>query len=287
MPIDTSRPTEPRQLALQLDFPAQEPDASAVPTSAPAAASTPAPAPGAKGRRRIQLRQQPLEYALLRSKRRTIGFMIDEHGLRVTAPRWVSLGEIENAIHEKQSWILNKLNERRLHAAQLAPPMIWEDGASFPYLGRGIRLRIVSGQLDGVVFDEALRELRLCLPGDASVQRIKDRVLGWLQAQARALFAQRLELYAERLGVRYQGFALSSAQTMWGSCSANGRIRLNWRLMHFALEQIDYVVVHELSHLKEMNHSPRFWATVQSVFPEFENARKTLRQRGQETLPAF
>jgi predicted metal-dependent hydrolase len=80
---------------------------------------------------------------------------------------------------------------------------------------------------------------------------------------------------------------LSSAITQWGSCTVGGKIRLNWRLIHFALPMIDYVIAHELSHLREMNHGPRFWATVQSIFPEFEAAKKVLRDSGPETLPAF
>ena len=84
-------------------------------------------------------------------------------------------------------------------------------------------------------------------------------------------------------GVRYTRLALSSAQTRWGSANANGSIRLNWRLIHFALPTIDYVVAHELAHLREMNHSPRFWDVVRSVLPEFERARGELRS---DALPS-
>ncbi|HEX8954995.1 MAG TPA: SprT family zinc-dependent metalloprotease, partial [Burkholderiaceae bacterium] len=118
-------------------------------------------------------------------------------------------------------------------------------------------------------------------------QQLKDRVLSWLQQRARAIFAERLPLYAEKLGVRYRSFALSSATTQWGSCTAEGKIRLNWRLIHFSLPLIDYVIAHELSHLREMNHSPAFWATVQSVFPEFQEARKALRAHAPDSLPEF
>ncbi len=109
----------------------------------------------------------------------------------------------------------------------------------------------------------------------------------WLQAEAKRVFGERLPVYAQRLGVSYRQFAISSATTHWGSCTADGRIRLNWRLIHFALPLIDYVIAHELAHLREMNHSPRFWATVQSVFPEFKAARKILRDRSQETMALF
>jgi predicted metal-dependent hydrolase len=108
-----------------------------------------------------------------------------------------------------------------------------------------------------------------------------------LQGEAKRVFAERLAIYSEKLGVQYSSFALSSASTQWGSCTADGRIRLNWRLMHFALPNIDYVVAHELSHLREMNHGPQFWTTVQSVLPEFEIARKALRDHESHQLPEF
>lgn len=244
--------------------------------------------PVPNGKRRIHLQEHALDYALRRSKRRSIGFLIDDDGLRVTAPRWVSVAEIESAIREKQRWIFAKLNERRERSArQLQPQMQWRDGAALPYLGADLTLRIVSDQSAGIRYDETARELTVCLPADAGEQQLKDRVQGWLQMQAKRLFAERLPIYAEKLGVAYQSFALSSAMTQWGSCTADGRIRLNWRLMHFALAQIDYVIAHELSHLREMNHGPRFWATVQSVFPEFEAAKKALREHAPETLPIF
>ncbi|MFJ3044542.1 YgjP-like metallopeptidase domain-containing protein [Herbaspirillum chlorophenolicum] len=242
----------------------------------------------ADGKRRIQLGEHTLDYALLRSKRSTIGFLVSDEGLRVTSPKWVTLAEIENAIREKQRWILSKLNERRERSARrLQPQMQWCDGATLPYLGADITLRIRAGQRAAVYLDEDARELNVSLPADAGEQQLKDRVQGWLQARAEELFGKRLIVYAEKLGVTYRSYALSSATTQWGSCTADGRIRLNWRLMHFALPLIDYVIAHELAHLREMNHGPQFWATVQSIFPEFEIAKKALRDSAPETLPIF
>lgn len=245
---------------------------------------TPIPA----GHRRIRFDDLVLDYRLLRSKRKTIGFLIDDDGLRVTAPRWVTLTDIEAAISSKQQWIFRKINEQRERSVRrLQPPMEWRDGATLPYLGTEIRVRVADAAASGIRFDEGARELHVSLPASASEQQLKDRVQGWLQSEAKRVFAERLALYADKLGVTFKSFALSSATTQWGSCTADGRIRLNWRLMHFALPNIDYVVAHELSHLREMNHGPQFWATVQSVFPEFEMARKALRDHEPNTLPLF
>ena len=240
------------------------------------------------GHRRLRLDEHTLDYRLLRSKRRTIGFLIDDEGLRVTAPRWVTVAEIELTITEKRAWIFKKINEQRERSVRrLQPPMEWRDGARLPYLGADIVVRIADAANTGIRFDEQTRELHVSLPASATEQQLKDRVQGWLQAEAKRVFAERLNIYASKLGVTFKGFALSSASTQWGSCTADGRIRLNWRLMHFALPNIDYVVAHELSHLREMNHGPQFWATVQSLLPEFETARKTLRDHELASLPAF
>lgn len=303
MPLKLLRqtPPDPQQLALQLDFfsaqPATQPavDQPAPdhhrpsPPEAPPLFPSPAGGDGVSARRRrLQVGDHVLEYRLLRSKRRTIGFLIDDDGLRITAPRWVTVAEIESAIREKQRWIFSKLTERRERSARrLQPQMQWVDGASLPYLGAELTLRIISAQSSGIAWCETSRELTINLPPDAGEQQLKDRVQGWLQGEARRIFGERLPVYAEKLGVRYQSFALSSATTQWGSCTAAGRIRLNWRLIHFAQPLIDYVIAHELAHLREMNHSPRFWATVQSIFPEFEAARRSLRDSGPESLPIF
>ena len=119
--------------------------------------------------------------------------------------------------------------------------------------------------------------LHVGLPQTAAPEQIRDAVQSWLQRQARRIFEQRCAHFAERLGVRMRRLSLSSARTRWGSASADGSVRLNWRLIHFGLSTIDYVVAHELAHLREMNHSPRFWDVVRSVVPDYERARGTLK----------
>ena len=242
------------------------------------------------GQRQLQLGSKPIDYTLQRSTRRTIGFVISDSGLRVTAPRWVLLRDIELAIRSKEAWILAKLEQRKERAVERARhQMQWRDGARLPYLGGALTLRVrpASTKKAAVHHDESTGELAVHLPDGAEEQALKDTVKAWLQRQAHALFAQRLPLYAMRLGVQYCAFKLTSARTQWGSCTAAGIIRLNWRLVHFGQAQIDYVIAHELAHLREMNHSPRFWALVESVFPDYAAARKVLRERGPEMLPAF
>ena len=237
-------------------------------------------------KRRILIDDDLLEYDLQRSARRSIGFLINAHGLRVTAPRWVTIADIESAIQEKRNWIRRKLNERHERTRQQPPKQIrWEDGSRFHYLGEDITLRITLGTSAGIHFHTESRELTVHLPLDGGEQHLKAQVQRWLQHEARRVFLQRLPVFAEQLGVRYHSMSLSSANTRWGSCNSFGKIRLNWRLIHFSPMIIDYVIAHELAHLREMNHSPQFWAIVKSVFPEMETARQQLRQHHVADLP--
>jgi predicted metal-dependent hydrolase len=237
--------------------------------------------------RQIVLGARTLDYRLKRSTRRTIGFTIDGTGLAITAPRWVTITDIESAIAEKEKWIFKKLGEWMTRTEQRALPRIdWKDGAQFPYLGRTISISIGSA-CNALRFDADAGVLSLALPTLADQQQIKDRVQGWLQTEAKRIFGERLPVYAAKLGVEFRAYALSSAATRWGSCSSEGKIRLNWRLIHFPVPIIDYVVAHELAHLREMNHSPRFWKTVESIFPEFREARHTLKHHPPELLPAL
>ena len=280
------------QAVLQLALPLFEPliqPARNVRPEAPAAPLPPAarpvvprsdpepPSPSVRGtsRRVAVLEGHAVEYELRRTRRRTIGFCIDDTGLRVTAPQWVALAEIENALRDKERWILRKLVEWRDHARRRERLTVrWEDGAQVAVLGQPVRMR-----LDPSARSIALNgdTLHIGLPAGADAEQMSDAVQAWLQTRARALFAERLAIYGPQLGVTPSRWRLSSARTRWGSCAADGSIRLNWRLVHFPLDIVDYVVVHELAHLREMNHGPRFWATVQAVLPEFETARRQLK----------
>jgi predicted metal-dependent hydrolase len=244
-------------------------------------------APDGSKLRSLVIGSRTLHYALKRSARRSIGFAIDSTGLTITAPRWVTLADIETAITEKQRWIFTKLIEWQTRVEQRALPKVdWKDGAEVPYLGQPVRVKLGAPQ-GTLAFSAADSALQVPLPLQADPQQIKDRVQGWLQSEAKRVFGERLAIYAEKLGVNYRAYALSSAATRWGSCSSDGKIRLNWRLIHFPLSIIDYVVAHELAHLREMNHSPRFWQTVESIFPEFREARQTLKSHPPELLPTL
>ena len=239
--------------------------------------------------RSLRLQGVPVAFSLVRARRRSIGMSVGPDGLSVRAPRWTSLNEIDQVLLARADWIVRKLHESRERHTQLEQTRIdWRDGAVFPYLGGLLRLRLdpshgfsavgaalaeAQGPHDGPL----LRELRIALPVDASAAQIRDATQAWLMRQAKALFEERLNHFAPQLQVRWTRLALSNADKRWGSAKSDGSIRLNWRLMHFELPVIDYVVAHELSHLRVMNHSARFWQTVGSVMPDYPQRRKKLK----------
>ncbi len=255
-----------------------------------------APAPADLSRhpratRELVLDAGRIAFLLKRSRRRSIGFVVGADGLSVSAPKWVGLREIDAAVREKSTWIVARLAEQRERAARLeAARIVWEEGAALMFLGRPIRIvldarsGLAAGEVvlddDEVDDDAAMRQLRVGLPSDAGPERLRDAVQSWLQREARAVFEARCRHFAERLGVRVTKLSLSSAATRWGSANANGAIRLHWRLVHYPMATIDYVVAHELAHLREMNHGAKFWRLVASVVPEFETARVQLRGEG-------
>ncbi|MEO5732743.1 MAG: SprT family zinc-dependent metalloprotease [Rubrivivax sp.] len=256
----------------------------------PSVSETPPPQAGflhPQSQRRIVLDGHPVGYELRRSRRRSIGFVIGVEGLTVSAPRWVGHGEIDSALREKGGWILRKLQEQRERAQRLdAARVDWRSGTTIPFLGRSVRL-VLDHRTSGAVLQNDPANppsLHLGLPPTAAPAQIRDTVQSWLQRQARRIFEERCALFAPRLGVRMKRLSLSSAATRWGSASADGSIRLNWRLVHFGLPVIDYVVTHELAHLREMNHGPAFWDVVRGALPDFESARGALRN---EVLPVF
>ena len=119
--------------------------------------------------------------------------------------------------------------------------------------------------------------LHVALPHCAAASQIRDAVQAWSMRQAKRLFTERLDHFAPLLKVRWTKLSLSNAGTRWGTAHSDGSIRLNWRLIHFSLPVIDYVVAHELSHLRVMDHSPRFWDTVRTVIPDFARLRSQLK----------
>ena len=235
-----------------------------------------------RARREVLLGDAVVAYAFERARRRTIGFSVGPDGLSVRAPHWVTLGAVDAALREKAGWIVRKLEESRERQARTEQGRItWADGAGLPYLGGTLTLVLdpahrFAGR-GAALAGERRDQLAIALPHSAAPAQIRDAVQAWLLRDARRHFTERLDHFAPLLGVRWTSLRLSSANTRWGSAKADGSIRLNWRLLHYRPAIIDYVVAHELAHLRVMDHSPRFWDTVSTVVPDYAVLRSHLR----------
>ena len=236
-----------------------------------------------ESQRSILLEHQIVPYLLRRSTRRSIGLSIDRRGLRVAAPQRANLADIEALIVHHAHWVLQKLSAS--HARENQARLEIADGVHLPFLGQSLHIHLTQGQYCAQWHEHApdAPQLSLSLPAHVNASRAVEKAL---RDKALLIFAQRLAFYAPLLAVKLPPLALSGAKTRWGSCSRKTGIRLNWRLIHFPVHLIDYVVVHELAHLHEMNHSPRFWALVQRFCPDYRALRRELQQIA-ATLPRW
>ena len=231
------------------------------------------PASSAEAVHRIDIAGTAVSYRLRRSARRTIGLSIDQRGLRFSPPHGARLGDIETLIRQHGQWVLEKLAAWRERPPAETFRIV--DGMQLSILGQALTLTVTP-------------------IGRARWQLVGDRLHLWpsstvnpnillkkaLQEIARQHFAERLAHYATLLGASPPPLRLSSARTRWGSCNHKGMISLNWRLVLMPRAVVDYVVCHELAHLKEMNHSPRFWSVVEQLSPDWKARRLELRQLG-------
>ena len=215
---------------------------------------------------------------LRHSSRRSFALQVDHRGARVAVPHGTPVAAAEQFVRAHGDWLLARLAQQSTQASDTV--FIACDGALFPLLGKAARLRTghagrsTQWRLAADGCDE------LWLPASAGsahlVRALRKRALAW--------FGSRVEEFCHRLGLARPAVGLSSARTRWGSCSLRSGIRLHWRLIHLTPDLIDYVVAHEVAHLVEMNHSPRFWSVVESVYPDWQDARRRLREQG-ATLP--
>lgn len=237
-------------------------------------------------------------YQLRRARRRSIGFSVRAGALVVTAPDWLPMARIETALQHRADWIVRKLAESReqLDRAEAAR-MRWRCGAALLVHGRLCAVRVVDPHAPPVATSPSAADatalhgnagdhadgtataalLRVALPSDAAPEHIRDAVHALLLVEARRRFTERLDHFAPQLGVRWTRLTLSNAATRWGSASVDGSIRLHWRLIQVEPDLLDYVVVHELAHLRVMDHSPRFWAVVHGVLPQHKELRRRLK----------
>lgn len=217
---------------------------------------------------------QQIPYQLELRPRRTVGLKITQQGLVVHAPKRIVVHQLNKILQDKSGWILNKL---ALREANMIEPIQWQDGEHLLFLGQDITLQVIETKAKSTIQLNA-NQLVVSVKDATNHTIVAKKAMQWLQQQAYEDFVRRVEIFATKLGVRPPPVALSNAQSRWGSCNSRGQVRLNWRLIQATPQIINYVVCHELAHLKEMNHSSRFYAVLAQLFPDYVEAEKLLKQ---------
>lgn len=220
-----------------------------------------------------------IEYSYRHTSRRTLAISVHpDLSVSVRAPSGVAPDRIRRKIAEKGAWIEKSRRDRELYLPKL-PPRRYVSGETHRYLGRQYRLRIVRGT------EEMVKCLRgyiwVGIPGEEDPVKIKSLVDNWYLTRAAWVFKERQEVCSEkaaRVGIAAPTPMIRKMVSRWGSCSPKGRITLNLALIRAPKECIDYVIFHELCHLKERHHGPRFWALLRRLVPEFDEIRRRLNQ---------
>jgi predicted metal-dependent hydrolase len=225
--------------------------------------------------RRIALAGEPVDYRLVRARRRTIGMHVAADGLVVRASRWVTIGDVEATLREHAAWILRRLAEWRAQRRDVLPD-VWTSGAPILFQGRDLTLDLRASPQTSIAAD--LVNVTVLHPNPDDEQEVAASVGRWLRAEALAFAEPRVAASAARLGAGTPTVRLSNARSEWGSCNRKGEIRLSWRLIQLPPELAQYVVAHEVAHLIELNHSPRFWALVEALHPAYAKARRALAE---------
>ena len=224
------------------------------------------------------LGEREVEFVLKRSRRRrSIAFSVDGNGLVVSVPWNASDSRIRRSMDGAADWILGKLDEWSGYETR---EQRWADGERLAFLGRDLTLKVVADAelLPPVLHDQWC--LQITVADATSETRIREAAIGWYRRHAARNFSERIARYAAAMQLPAPRMFLSNARTQWGSCNSKRQVRLNWRLVQAPQEVVDYVVVHELAHLVEMNHSKRFWQIVERHFPDHLAARHHLNERG-------
>lgn len=211
---------------------------------------------------------------LIHSKRKTISLEINREGkLIVRAPYSTATGQIETLVQDKAGWIRDKqalAQRRRLEN----PPRKFTPGERFLYLGKSYHLVIVSSQKEPLILQDAF------YLAEYASRQAESVFEGWYKARASEVITERAAIYARRDGFNYSRIRISGAKTRWGSCGSKGSLNFSWRIIMAPIDVIDYVIVHELVHLKNKSHSKSYWRRVAALLPDYRQHINWLKENG-------
>jgi predicted metal-dependent hydrolase len=208
-----------------------------------------------------------IPYTIVRSNRKTLALTVDSNAqLVIRAPMRLSESVIADLVYKKKKWITDKQKQVEDYGAKQST-FILENGENILYFGKSYA--VIRKPVDDITLVGTLIEI-------PEYMKLDD-FANWLKAQGVEIIRERVERYAAIMGVEYSALKMSNAQRRWGSCSSKNALNFAWRLVMCPLEVIDYVVVHELSHIIYKNHNTEFWSRVSTVMPKYREAQNWLR----------
>ncbi len=231
----------------------------------------------------VQYGSREILYKVIRtSRKKTISIHVGPDSVTVRTPKWVSERNIRGLMEKKSSWILQRLELIREHRL-LYPPREFVSGESFPYLGRQYRLKVTRSE-NGVPHTCRLANGRLRVEIGKNTEENKAKIevrkalSEWYKTQAENKIRERLPLFAGKLGRRPASVIIKDQKARWGSCSLNGIVRFNWKIIMAPVSLLDYLIAHELCHLFHQDHSAKYWQRVQSLLPDYKEKRARLKE---------
>ena len=226
-----------------------------------------------------------IEYNIVRTNRKTLGINIDlEEGVVVRSPEKLNNKKIEDIVKNKSDWILKKLD--KLGEIKDKPaPKEFMSGEKLPYIGRRYRLKVIE--------DENIKKAKVKLyqgkfivkvdpnlKGDKRREKIRDAFISWYREHADKKIKKRVKKYKDQIGVEPNKIKVKKQKKRWGSCSNKGNLNFNWKLIMAPMSIIDYLVVHEMTHLIYPDHSREFWEMVETIIPDYKEKQEWLRING-------
>jgi len=232
----------------------------------------------------IKFGNQTIEYNLTRSnKRKTISISVDQHGVSVISPSAIELEKVETVLYQKAVWIKKQLADFEEMNASI-PQRSFLSGEKLPYLGRFYRLKVMKTDTIKPTFRFYQGRFLAEISKGVAEQNHRDVIyplyVEWIKHRADELAQNRLKPFTLKLQQEPKQIMIKEQEQRWGSCTPTGNILLNWRIFLAPTSIVDYVLAHELAHLKYMNHSKEYWDTLRMLLPDYERRKEWLRVNG-------
>jgi predicted metal-dependent hydrolase len=224
-----------------------------------------------------------MNFDIIRTNRKkSVSIEVNDGIVKVRVPKNLSEKKIQIIINDRLPWIEKKIDEQAQQMIDM--PKRYVNGELFSYLGNEYQLQVIADSYEHIVLNE--KYLQVMLPmishTDDISKHVHSLLTKWYEQQALSILTKKTEKFGDMINKRPASIKIRDYKSRWGSCSSKDVITYNWRIIIGPEHVVDYVVVHELSHLLEHNHSKSFWKCVEQIFPDFKNSRKWLKMNGQK-----